>query len=95
MLMDKQEHVQELAWRRILKCRSNSSVERRKFVVPKVLFDAEHCYEMIDWQATTIRKLLATRCLSNATIESYVKSEMLPLGIFLSFHVTHKQLKEL
>ena len=53
-------------------------MERRKFVVPKVLFDAEHYYEMIDWQATTINKPPVTRCLLNATIESYVKLRMLP-----------------
>ena len=43
--MDEQEHVRELAWRRILKCRSNSSMERRKFDLlcqsPKVLFEEE------------------------------------------------------
>ena len=44
MLMEEQENVRELALRRILKCGSNSSMERRKFVVPKVLFDAEHDY---------------------------------------------------
>ena len=85
MLMDKQEHVRELAWRRILKCRSNSSMGRRKVVVPKVLFDAEHYYEMIDWQATTISETLVTHCLSNATIESYVKSRMLPSELFPKF----------
>ena len=85
MFMDEQEHVRELALRRILKCRSNSSMERRKFVVPKVLLDAEHYYEMIDWQATTISEPLVTRCLSNATIKSYVKSRMLPLGLFPKF----------
>ena len=58
MLMDEQEHVQELAWRRILKCRSNFSMKRRKYVVPKVLFDAEHYYEMFNWQATTISEQL-------------------------------------
>ena len=78
MLMDEQEHVRELAWRRILKCLSNSSMERRKFVVSKVLFDVEHNYEMIDWRATAISEPPATRCLSTATIESYVKSQMLP-----------------
>ena len=74
MLMDEQEHVRELAWRRIVKCRSNSSMERRKFVVSKMLFNAEHYYGMIDWQATTISEPPVTRCLPNATIESYVKS---------------------
>ena len=64
MLMDEQEHVGEMAWRKILKCRSNSSLETRKFVVPKVLFDAEHYYEMIDWQSTTIREFPVTRSLS-------------------------------
>ena len=85
ILMDKQEHVRELAWRRILKCRSNSSMERRKSVVPKVLVDAKHYYEMIHWQATTISKPPVTRCLSNVTIESYVKSRMLPLLLFPKF----------
>ena len=85
MLMDELEHVRELVWRRIMKCRSSSSMERRKFVVPKVLFDAEHYYEMIDRQATTISKPPATRCLSNATIESYVKSRMLPSVFFPKF----------
>ena len=93
--MDEQEHVRELAWRRILKCRSNSFMERRNFVVPKVLFDAEHCYEMIDWQATTISEPPVIRCLSNVTVKSYVKSRVLLSLLFLSFHVTHKQLKEL
>ena len=82
MLIDEQEHVGELAWRRIPKCRSNSSMKRRKFVVPKVLFDAEHYYEMIDWQATTISEPPVTHCFSNATIESYVKSQMLPSELF-------------
>ena len=53
-------------------------MEKRKFVVPKVLFDAEHYYKMINWQATTISEPPVTCCLSNATIESYVKSQMLP-----------------
>ena len=82
MLMDEQKHVRELAWRRTLKCRSNFSMERRKFFVPKVLFDAEHYHEMIDWQATTISEHPVTRCLSNATIERSVKSRMLPSGLF-------------
>ena len=85
VLMDKQENVRKLAWRKILKCRSNSFIERRKFVVPKVLLDAEHHYEMIDWKATTIREPPVTCCLSNATIKSYVKSQMLPSGLFLKF----------
>ena len=63
MLMDEQDYVRELAWRRILKCRSNSSTERRKFVVPNKLFDVEQYYKTIDWQATTIREPLVTRCL--------------------------------
>ena len=82
MLMDERKHVRELAWRRTLKCRSNFSMERRKFFVPKVLFDAEHYHEMIDWQATTISEHPVTRCLSNATIERSVKSRMLPSGLF-------------
>ena len=95
MLIDEQKHVRELAWRRILKCRSNSFMKRRKFVVPKVLFDADY-YKMIDWQATTISEPPVTRCLSNVTIESYVKSGMLPLGLFSKFPChTHKQLKKL
>ena len=85
ILMNEQEHVRELAWRRVLKCRSSSPLERRKFVVPKVLFDAEHYYEMIDWQATTISKPPVTRCLSNTTIQSYVKSRVLPSGLFPMF----------
>ena len=59
-------------------------MERRKFVVPKVLFDADY-YKMIDWQATTISEPPVTRCLSNVTIESYVKSRMLLLGLFPKF----------
>ena len=93
MLMDELGHVRELAWRRILKCRSNSSLERRKFLVPKLLFDAEHYYEMIDWQATTISEPPVTRCPSNAIIESYVKSRMLPWGLFPKLPC-HKQAVE-
>ena len=77
--------MRELAWRRILKCQSNSSMERRKFVEPKVLFDAEHCYEMINWQAATISEPPVTCCLSNATIEIYVKLQMLPSLLFPKF----------
>ena len=40
---------------------------------------------MIDWQATTISETPVTRCLSNATIESYVKSRMLPSELFPKF----------
>ena len=93
MLMDEQEHVRELAWRRILKCGSNSSTERHKFVVPKVLFDAEHCYAMIDWQATKIIEPPVARCLSNVTIESYVKSRMLTSLLFPKF-LCHTQAVE-
>ena len=50
-----------------------------------MLFDAEHYHEMIDWLATTISEPLATSCLPNATIESYVKSQMLPLGLIPEF----------
>ena len=95
MLMDEQEHVRELPRRTILKWRSKSFIERRKFVVPKVLFDAEHYYEIINWQAATISEPPVARCLSNVTVESYVKSRMLPSLLFLSFRVTHKELKEL
>ena len=50
-----------------------------------MLFDAEHCYEMIDWQATTISEPPATHCLSNATIKGYIKSRMLPSELFPKF----------
>ena len=40
---------------------------------------------MIDWQANTITETSVTRCLSNATIESYVKSQMLPSGLCPKF----------
>ena len=48
---------------------------------------------MIDWQATTISEPPVTRCLSNATIKSYVKSQMLPSGLFPKFPV-HTQAVE-
>ena len=53
--------------------------------MPKALFDAEHYYEMINWQATAMSEPSVTRCLSNATIESYVKPRMLPSGLFPKF----------
>ena len=40
---------------------------------------------MIDWQATTISEPPVTRCLSNVTIESRVKLQMLPSVLFPKF----------
>ena len=40
---------------------------------------------MIDWQATTINEPPVTRCLSNATIKSCLKLQMLPSVLFPKF----------
>jgi len=85
MLLDEEEHVRELGWRRILKCRINSSGGRRIFVLPKLNFDAVHYYEMINWQTTAISEPPVVSCLSNTVIENYIKSRMLPSEFFPSF----------
>ncbi|GBM36889.1 hypothetical protein AVEN_14879-1 [Araneus ventricosus] len=49
MLAEERRHFRKLAVRRIIKARGSSSVERRRFVVPKINFKANQHIEMIDW----------------------------------------------
>ncbi|GBN12568.1 hypothetical protein AVEN_93077-1 [Araneus ventricosus] len=50
MLVDRRRHIRELSVRWIIKVRgSSSTVERRRFVVPKLNFKANQYIKLIDW----------------------------------------------
>ena len=82
MLLDKDEHIRELGWRRILKSRIDSSKERRTFIVPKLLFDSNRYYEMLDWQCTGVSEPPLVHDISSAVIENNIKLRILPEKLF-------------
>ena len=82
MLLDKDEHIRELGWRRILKSRIDSSKERRTFIVPKLLFDSNRYYGMIDWQCTGVSEPPLVHDISSAVIENNIKLRILPKKLF-------------
>lgn len=67
MITDERQHVRELALRRVMKFKINStSNEIRIFNVPAINFDAEDYTELINWQ---IPNLTAPPLLKNLSCE--------------------------
>ena len=70
MLADDNIHVRKRAVKVILGIRSKSATIRpvRNFKVPTLLYDAEHYYEMIDWEAEVLTEPPLTYRLSDDEI---------------------------
>ncbi|GBN20611.1 hypothetical protein AVEN_209454-1 [Araneus ventricosus] len=50
MMADERRHIRELVVRRITRARgSSSTIERRRFVAPKLNFKANQHIDIIDW----------------------------------------------
>lgn len=65
MLLDEQESIRKQAMNCILQCRKNNTKKGvRKFVVPKLNFNAKHYTNLIDWNKTTITEPPLTKNLN-------------------------------
>jgi len=77
MLVDERMFVRELAMRRILKARTET-YRLRKFVVPKLNFNAKDYIELIDWQHTDISEPPLFANIAVDDIEMLVASRTVP-----------------
>jgi hypothetical protein len=88
MILDEQEHIRELGYRRIIKARNQkqeTGESVRIFKVPSINFDAKDYTELIDWSkcALTSPPLLAR--MTTEHIESLLKEKALPKFDCLKF----------
>ncbi|KAG7161769.1 hypothetical protein Hamer_G007414, partial [Homarus americanus] len=70
------EHrIRELGWR-ILKARSKQSPagEIRAFAVPKLIYDSQNYFEMINWQMAEVTEPTVTKTIPDARIKEFVET---------------------
>ena len=75
MIHNDSPNIRELGLRRILKFRSFSSEELRRFSLPSLKLNASHYCEMIDWQNTLVSETLATistKMIPNEELKSLI-----------------------
>jgi hypothetical protein len=72
MISDERKHIRELGLRRIMKARSIRNPGVRKFVIPKLNYDSEEYYDLIDWQTTMITEPPLTVDISDSDIQQFV-----------------------
>ncbi|XP_031339102.1 uncharacterized protein LOC116167737 isoform X2 [Photinus pyralis] len=81
MLQDERGHIQELALRRIMKARkTNKGKKVREFITPKLNFEANEYYDLIDWTTEKIYEPPIT--------QKYTDSEILQKITSANFKVT-------
>lgn len=87
MIHDKEQHVRELGWRRIIKARSKQSPEGevRSFAVPELIYDSQNYYGMINWQKTEVTEPPVTRTIPDAQINEFIKTGDQPEGLIPLF----------
>ncbi|GBM20948.1 hypothetical protein AVEN_253740-1 [Araneus ventricosus] len=75
MLAEERRHIRELGVRRIIKERgSSSTVERRRFVIPKLNFKANQYIDMIDWLKCDVTEPLITADLTVEELKSIAEN---------------------
>ncbi|CAH1116385.1 unnamed protein product [Phaedon cochleariae] len=74
MLADSRKYIRELALRRILKCRTSHPIENgiREFKVPRINFEAEEYWDMIDWQQGDITEPPLTKDITEAALREMI-----------------------
>lgn len=74
MLTDQQNHIRQLACRRILAAREVSTVGVRMFRVPKVNFAAQNNVELIDWTSTEKYVPPVLKSVSKEQLQAYISN---------------------
>ena len=77
MIADEQKPAyQELAWRRILRCREERvpSQRVRTFRTPSLNFNATSYIQLIDWSSIHISEPVFTKCIETATIKEIIQN---------------------
>lgn len=74
MLGDDREFVRDLAYRRILKARTENVQGLRTFKVPSFNFEAEDYTDLITWRECTITEPPLTLNISDEDLKTFVKS---------------------
>ena len=86
MINDDSAAVRELGLRRIIKAREiNKNATLRMFELPKLRFDANHYYEMIDWQTIKLSEPPMTMALPTSEIQEAINSEQKKLCLTVDF----------
>lgn len=87
MVMDDRKHIRELGLRRIIKSRQRSAKEKsiRSFFPPKLNFDAENYFEIIDWSSCKLFSPPILRNIDDDTILSLIHCETAPNWNIRSF----------
>ena len=75
MINDERPHIRELAWRRVLKARSQSSEVVRQFKLPEINFDAEDYVAMINWQSVTVTEPPLTRDIPETELRKNIENK--------------------
>ena len=78
MITDEQKPAyQELAWRRILRCREERvpSQRVRTFRTPSLNFKATSYIGLIDWSSIQISEPVLTKCIETATIKEIIPNK--------------------
>ena len=90
MIHDDSPTIREFGLRRILKARSSSSEEIRRFSLPSPNLNASRFYKMIDWQNTLVSEIPATKRFPDEELKSLIINKEKPSCILHS-PATHTQ----
>lgn len=87
MLTDERQAIRELGLRRIMRARASKTRLRvvRYFEVPPLNFDAAEYIDMIDWKNCVVTEPPVTKSLSDAELETLVRSKETPVVEFPRF----------
>lgn len=85
MLTDVRKHIRELAIRRILRARSERTLEHRQFKIPSLNLSATDYIDIIDWKQVSIAEPPLTVHISKDELQRFVANREVPLIDFPKF----------
>ena len=93
MLTDDRKEIQELGMRRILKARKTVGLLSgiRKFVVPKLKFDASDYTELIAWQMCVTEPPVTSEVSDEDMMQFVATHASQKFHFPIDFHATRKQ----
>ena len=95
MIQDESQTIRELGYRSILKARQHDAGILRRFKTPKLQFDAQTYYSMIDWQNIELSEPPITRkLLSDEKLQELIETKQ-NLRKYKTFLATRKLWKGL
>ena len=85
MMCDDRNHIRELALRRVLSIRSSKTEDIRKFIIPKINFEAENYLDMIDWSTCQRSEPPILRYIEEEDLKVCIQGKNVPKLNFIKF----------